>query len=253
MDWPLIVPDRRRAAWDAAPAGDRAAATALAVQLLHALTGRVFGLQTVTVRPCGVPAPNFSTYGGQYASGPVGVRPAPLLLTACGCTTSACPCSTGSEIALPGPVANVTSVLVDGVVLAPAAWKVRNRRWLCRVDGDRWPTHQDMNAPDDAPGAFAVTYQRGLPTPDAGQVAAGWLATEILTGMAGGACALPPNVTSVARQGVNMEIDPVAYLDAGLTGISQVDQWIRSVNPHALRARPRVVSPDDVDRVAEFS
>ena len=246
MDWPLIIPTHRQAAWEAASTADRAAATALAVQLLHALTGRVFGVVEVTVRPCGVPAPTFSTYGGQWGAGP-------LLLSACGCTTSDCPCKAGSEIALPGPVDEVTSVLVDGEVVDPAAWKVRDRRWLCRIDGQAWPHRQDMTADDDQLGAFAVTYKRGVPAPAAGQSAAGLLATEILSGMGGGACALPPNVTSVARQGVNIEVDPVAYLDAGLTGIASVDQWIRSINPHALRSRPRVLSPDDAGRVARFS
>lgn len=251
MDWPLIIPASRAAAWNSASADDREAATSLAVSLLHSLTGRVFGLTEVTVRPCGVPAPSFSTYGGQYAAGPLGSHP--LLLTSCGCTTERCPCAGREEIALPGPVAAAVQVMIDGVVLDPGAYKVRDRRWLCRVDGEPWPQRQDMDAPDDGEGAFTVTYQRGLAPPAEGQLAAGVLACEVLAGMTGGACQLPPNVTSVARQGVTIEVDPVAYLSEGLTGIAAVDQWIRTVNPYGLRARPRVLSPDAMDRVVSFS
>ncbi|MFT4086134.1 MAG: hypothetical protein QM658_03115 [Gordonia sp. (in: high G+C Gram-positive bacteria)] len=252
MDWPLIIPDARRSAWDTATAADRESATALAVSLLHSLTGRVFGLAEVTVRPCGVPAPAFSTYGGQYASGPI-TRPGVLLLSACGCSSFPCPCVAGSQIALPGPVHDVVAVMIDGHTLATADYKVRDRRWLCRIDGHRWPQHQRMDAADDAEGAFTVTYRRGLLPPSEGQLAAGLLACDILSGIGGGACALPANVTSVARQGVNIEIDPVAYLDAGLTGISVVDQWIRSVNPRGLRSTPRVLSPDASDQAASFT
>ena len=33
-------------------------------------------------------------------------------------------------------------------------------------------------------------------------------------------------------------------LDAGLTGLPEVDLWIRSVNPDRKTHRPRVYSPD---------
>lgn len=257
MDWPILIPDARKAVWDAATEDDRTAATNLAVRILHGLTGRVFGLITDTVRPCSAPSPAFSTYGGHYRVGTrtaSGLVQGPLLLSSCGCTTSPCPCAGASEVALPGPVAEIVSVSIDGTALGADDYKVRDHRWLVRVDGTRWPQHQDMNVADDAVGAFTVTYKRGIVPPADGQVAAGLLALEVLAAMKGkGPCALPNNVKTVARQGVTIEVDPVAYMDEGLTGIPQVDQWIRSVNPNRMKAAPVVLSPDSDDRVARFS
>lgn len=255
MDWPILVPASRQAEWAQASPAAQSSATAFAIRILWGLTGRVFGTVTETVRPCAAPSPAFSTYGGRYrAAGryPSGVVQGPLLLTSCGCTTSPCPCAAGSEIALPGPVAAVVSVTIDGTVIDPAEYKVRDRRWLCRLVGG-WPQHQDMTAADDVVGAFTVTYRRGIVPPDEGQIAAGWLATEVLRAMKDGVCALPTGVTSIARQGTTIEVDPVAYMDEGLTGVAQVDQWIRAVNPGRVTAPPSVVSPDLPDQVSRFS
>ncbi len=61
----------------------------------------------------------------------------------------------------------------------------------------------------------------------------------------GGECALPDQLLTLSRNGVEVQVaDPQALLDAGLTGIESVDLWIRSVNP-AKKAQPsRVWSPD---------
>ena len=256
LTWPTIIPDGSAAAWAAATPADRAAAEAAAVNILHALTARIFGLTEDTVRPCGAPAPSYSTYGGSYRATPRsgGIVQGPLLLSSCGCTRSSCPCGGRSEIALPGPVHSIVEVRVDGVVVAADTYKVRDHRWLVRVTGDAWPQRQRMEAADDEPGAFVVTYLRGLAVPTAGQLAAGVLAVEILAGMTGsGPCALPPHVTAFNRQGVSIEVDPVAYLDAGLTGVAAVDQWIRTVNPNGLKTAPTVMSPDTADTVARLS
>lgn len=257
IEWPIVVPAARVGEWAQASGSDRNAAERVAVLILWGLTGRVLGTVVDTVRPCAAPSPAFSTYGGSFrAAGryPSGLVQGPLLLTSCGCSVSPCPCGGRSEIALPGPVAGVVSVMIDGVVVDPGTYKVRDRRWLVRTSGDAWPQRQDMEADDDAEGAFTVAYRRGIVPPPDGQEAAGWLATEVLRGMvADPSCALPKGVTSVARQGVTIEVDPVAYLEEGLTGVERVDQWIRSVNPSRMRSVPRVFSPDSVDHVARFS
>lgn len=256
LTWPIIIPDSHAAVWNAASPADRAAAEATAVTILHALTARIFGLTSDTVRPCGAPAPNYSTYGGSYRASPRSgaIVQGPLLLSSCGCTVAPCPCGGRSEVALPGPVHSITEVRVDGAVIDPTTYKVRDHRWLVRISGAPWPQHQQMEAADDEPGAFVVTYLRGLAVPPAGHLAAGLLALELLKGMTGsGPCALPPHITNLSRQGVTTEIDPVAYLDAALTGVTAVDQWIRTVNPNALKAAPTVLSPDTVDKVARFS
>ena len=40
VEWPITIPASASDYWEAAPAGDRAAAEALAVRILHALTRR---------------------------------------------------------------------------------------------------------------------------------------------------------------------------------------------------------------------
>jgi hypothetical protein len=47
------------------------------------------------------------------------------------------------------------------------------------------------------------------------------------------------------RQGVEISLpDPTELLDSGLTGVADVDLWIRAVNPSRKTHRPRVWSPD---------
>lgn len=57
------------------------------------------------------------------------------------------------------------------------------------------------------------------------------LAWEFYKSAQGKACALPERVTSVSREGVSWTIlDPLDFLDKGLTGVGSVDQWISRVN-----------------------
>lgn len=54
-------------------------------------------------------------------------------------------------------------------------------------------------------------------------------------------CRIPERVTSVTRQGVSWTmIDPQDFLDAGRTGIYEVDLAIKVMNPSKARARARV-------------
>jgi hypothetical protein len=252
MEWPIIIPPKSQSVWDAAEADDQARAEAMAVSLLHSLTGRVFGLREQTVRPCFGPPPGYSTYAGYSGDGgragavfwPGIALGGVNVVGACGCSSS-CSCVGKSEVALPGPVHSIISVMVDGVALTSAAYKVKNRRWLLRTDGREWPQVQNLDVDDDEVGAFTVTYLQGVAVPVAGQVGAGALAVDILKSLTGkgGVCKLPPNVTSVNREGVSMDFDPAAYIEAGLTGVEEADSWIRTVNPGGLRRRPRVLIP----------
>lgn len=57
------------------------------------------------------------------------------------------------------------------------------------------------------------------------------LALEFAKSNQGKPCALPDRITSVNRQGVSWTIlDPLDFLDKGLTGIGSVDQWITAAN-----------------------
>lgn len=253
-EWPILNP---AAEWLAADPDDRDRASALAVHSLWALTGRVFGLTQQTVRPCFGPRET-STYSGRSGSGMdgywwPGLISGSWMQGACGCA-SGCNCAGPSEVALPGPVAEIVSVLVDGETVPDSAYKVRNHRWLLRTDGDVWPQSQDLKAADDAAGAFTVTYKQGIPVPSAGQYAAGDLALDFLrAAKRSGACKIPDRAINVARQGITVELQDAAGLfEAGLTGISSVDQWIATVNPYQQKQPARVYSPD-APRAARFS
>lgn len=252
--WPIntnCCPD-----WDTYSAELQADATAWATSILWALTGRRFGPCTITVRPCG----STCNFGGGYMTWPVtldGGNAAaaggwvPFIDTAgvwrnCGCP-GACSCAARCEVWLPGPVASVSEVVVDGVVVPPEAYRVDDGRYLVRQDGECWPECQDFNlsgaAPDDE-NTFFVTYQRGTPVPPAGQIAAGLLACDFAKSCTTG-CQLPGNLSSLSRQGVEVTLaDPTDELNNGLTGVPQVDQWIRAVNPARRTGRARVYSPD---------
>ncbi|WP_280758935.1 hypothetical protein [Prescottella agglutinans] len=148
---------------------------------------------------------------------------------------------------------SIVRVLVDGVTIPPEAYRIRNSRWLIRVDGKLWPQRQNLAVADDAVGAFTVTYMQGIEVPLGGQLAAGDLALEFLRARkSDGRCKIPDRAISVSRQGVDIElVDAQVLFEQGLTGIAAVDQWIASVNPHKLKSRPRVFSPD-ATRVARI-
>lgn len=222
--------------WDELPEADRAAVKAaaehLAVELLWSWTGRVFGVCPVTVRPCR------GCGGGSTFEGTLNME--------CGrCLTRACTCGDDLRaILLPGPVQSVTQVLIDGQLLAPMAYRVDRRRILQRTDGEPWPTCQDVALNDTEPGTWSVTYERGVPVPVGGQVAAAALAVQLGKALCHDTtCELPQRVQSITRQGVTMAVlDEFADVEKGRTGLWLVDSWVASViNP---RRPSTIASPD---------
>ena len=242
--WPITVPTEHAQRWQSAYAGDRAAATALAGRVLWTLTGQVFGVCSETLRPCFQPQPAGTAYRGAGAVFWPGLTGNPAATGPCGCVDG-CTEIGYDRVALPGPVADVDEVLIDGDVIDPDTYRVEQRRWLHRIDGQRWPTHQNLHAGDDEPGAFTIRYQRGIAVPDDGQRAAGRLAVEFLAGMTGDQCALPAGATSASRQGVSIELADVReWFTNGVTGVAAVDLWIMAVNPHRSKRPARITSPD---------
>ncbi|QRY62752.1 hypothetical protein JVX90_00295 [Gordonia sp. PDNC005] len=250
-EWPVLIPAEYEERWQAASADDRQRATVLAGRVLWALTGQVFGVCPAVVRPCFQPPAHGTTWSGR--AGAVfwpGVTGDPAATGPCGCSDG-CREIGYDRVALPGPVAAVDEVVIDGITIDPATYRVENRRWLHRIDGQRWPTHQALHVGDDEPGAFTVRYQRGLVVPVDGQYAAGRLAVEFLAGMTGGECALPAGATSVSRQGVSVELaDMREWFTNGVTGVASVDLWIMAVNPHKSKRPARITSPDAIRRRA---
>ncbi len=242
--------------WASVPPNTQVAATAWAVQILWALSGRQYGSCPVTIRPCGPSCGVFSGYmtfpvlaGGGLGAGTPWMIPwiDNGVWRNCGCT-GGCSCRARCEVPLLGPVAAIDEVKIDGVVIAPTAYRVdvyRGIPILVRTDGQCWPECQDMDADVDDVGSFTITYQRGVAVPKSGQIAAGKLAGEFAKACAGQDCALPQQLASLTRNGVQVEVvDPSTFLDNGLTGIADVDLWIRAVNPARKAQRSRVYSSD---------
>lgn len=212
-------------------------ATDLAWLTLRTLTAGQVGNCPSLVRPC-LTAP-CSTCDG------LGLRveqgcftPAP----GCG-RASGCSCRPMHEIRLPGPVAEVYQVSIDGALLDTSSYRVDNGNRLLRTDGEPWPSCQDMSLDVTEVGTMGVWYVPGIVPSAAGLWAAGVLVCEFTKACTGGKCRLPSTVTSVARQGVTMELKASLWVD-GLTGIREVDAYIVAVNPNALRQPAKVWSPD---------
>lgn len=189
-------------------------------------TGRVYGTCPVSVLPC-----NESICG------------------LCRHRLRDCGCRTVPEIRIPGPVAEVTAVVIDGVELDNSAYRIDDYEWLVRLDGGTWPTNSDPVDPD----SFRVDYLKGINPPNGAGLVTGILACERAKAICGDkTCRLPRSVQQVTRQGVTMvrgggvatssrpwryEPDSVAVF-----GLDEVDEWVRNANATTLAGA--VHSPD---------
>lgn len=196
---------------DCLTAAQRADLQAWAISDLWEATGRVFGTCEVTVMPCN----DWSVICG-----------------ACQGSFRSCGCGSVPEVKLPGPVASVTSVTVDGVELDDTDYRIDDYQWLVRTDGYRWPSSADPLDPD----SFSVTYDRGVPPPAGAASVTGMLMCA-RSACSNSGCKLPRNTSQVTRQGVTMIRDL-----AGGFGIPDVDQWVAKANAPILAGA--VHSPD---------
>ena len=139
-------------------------------------------------------------------------------------------------VLLPGPVGQVTRVLIDQEEVDSSIYRVEDGRYLVRLDGGRWPSTTGNN--------FVVTYYNSYPVDDMGAHAAGVMAEEWLKLISGNKnCRLPANATSVSRQGINIEV-ATGMFPGNVTGLPEIDAYLMLFNPHALRVAPRVYSLD---------
>lgn len=237
--------------WATYTAPVRANAEAWAGYILWALTGRQFGVCEVTVRPCykRCTPRSYETYGVWMDSPYGGGRSwIPYLDSGewrnCGCCGICC-CGASCEIWLPGPVVAITEVAISGVAVDPLTYRVDDAELLVRQGGECWPECQDFDVAAGGTGSLSVTYTRGRALPVAGQLAAGRLACEFAKACVGADCAIPQEVVSVSRGGVQFElVNPTDSFQNGLTGIAEVDRFITAVNPNQLMAPPEVYSLD---------
>lgn len=104
-----------------------------------------------------------------------------------------------------------------------------------------------MGLPPGQPGTFTVTYRTGLPLPAMGVAALSALTAHYIRGCNGCGCGVANNrnVSRLSRQGVDLEFaDASTVLEAGRTGIDEVDWFVNAVNPQRLPNAMRVLSPD---------
>lgn len=229
-------------------------AEALAWTMLATLTADQIGVCPVTVRPCAASCSSDGTWTTAPARGGFGSpagRPAILnpwinqqgaWVNGCGCKSSGdCGCSALSEIILPGPVGKVEEVWLFGRALEPYEYRVDNAsRLVMLIRGESWPTCQDLQQDAHGEDAFSVTYYRGAAPSAPVLVAVGALAGEIYKDCIGAPCALPAGLRSISRDGITADFEA----PDGLTGIREVDIVIQRLNPHLLKTRPRISSPD---------
>lgn len=168
-----------------------------AVLVLWALTGRRFGIcpaeypLPASARPC---PPDPRLIGGEWHNVPPGPARA---------------------VTLPGPVHAVTAVEdAHGEPLT-----------VPELRGDML-----LDVP---PSAAVVKYLRGEPIPAGAAQHVGTLANERYLQCTGDSrCRLPRNTTNVTRQGVSVQmVSPQEIIESGVTGLPEVDAWIRALNP----------------------
>lgn len=238
--------------WDALSSQIRAQSTDYATLVLWSATGRQFGQCEITVRPCGRWCGDGN--GGvwwDYGTWVPYISQGLWYNCSCGFGDNCQSCRPKCQVYLPGPVTGISQVLLDGVIVDPATYRVDDQAWLVRTgtasDGSPncWPYKQDYSKPTTAATTMQVTMTRGQAPPSALLAAAGMLACEYAKACQGLACRLPGRVTSVTRQGVSVNMTDVdMLLRHQLTGIKEVDDVIIALNPTGLRGRTRFFSPE---------
>lgn len=222
-----------------------------ASEILYYLTAQRFGLCNVVLRPC-----RQSCFGSfpwstwwQYGS-----YPQPYWWNgtwynlACGqCPGDSCSCVAIEQTTIPGVVHSVAEVKLDGVILTPNVdYRVDDYRKLVRLGGELWPFCQNMNLEDTEPDTWSITVNFGEEVPALGKMAVGELGLEFVKYLlCDDSCALPQGVVDLSRQGVSMTIANIADLfKTGFIQLRICDLFIKTVNPHNLRARSRVFDLD---------
>ena len=153
------------------------------------------------------------------------------------------------------PVTNIVEVKIDGTVIPPDEYELREYKWLLRKLPTSesnptarwgWPTSQTQWLNDDQEGTFSVTYEFGQDCGSGGRMACKSLAESLAAPFFGDMNAYPERVTTITRQGVTAQISSVIDVmsKGGPTGLRTVDTWLRAVNPALLMKKPLVFSPD---------
>ncbi len=150
---------------------------------------------------------------------------------------------------LDAPVYDVTRVVIEGFELDEDAYRLVAYRDLIRVDGDAWPTRQELARKASVPpegdsdsrvGTWQVEYRVGQEVQEDARVAATVFAAELAMARCGSTkCRLPQRYWQ-------KRIDPMAFINDGKVGIPEVDAWLHSVNPQGIARRAKVSNLRDV-------
>ncbi len=229
-------------------------AAQLASDLLFEISGHRFpGICETTVRPC---ASNRSCWADwvppfhwpyQWFDGPWGPGVGPWTWSA----GRDCSCAPLSKIRLAGyPVREILGVSIDGVVLDPWEYELRQDRYLIRMadaDGNpkRWPACQRMDI-DEGVGTFFVNYDYGLAPPLAGELAAAQLGCQIAEACGTGECELPAGTVRVTRQGLTIDATQLGLWLIGSmrTGMPLVDAFISTYAGQRRQRRTALAVPE---------
>lgn len=159
------------------------------------------------------------------------------------------------------PLTEIVQIKIDGAVIDPGTYDIADNKYLVRTapnvsaesQSKGWPCCNDMALPDTEIGTWSVTFNYGMPPPVSGVMACAELACQLVlasTPSTVGSCKLLTRVTQITRQGLTAVVaDPLAFLKDGKTGLTLCDMFLTQVNPHGLRRRSTVSSPDIGRRV----
>lgn len=146
------------------------------------------------------------------------------------------------------PIISVDSVVVGGEEIVD--FTVQNRSsivlpssctWAVNPSGWYWGGWPSRLVSCPTWRTITIVYTYGSQAPEMIKNAIQCLAEELDAAYAGNQCRLPSRVTEVVSRGISMTIlDPMDFLDDGLTGIPEVDLAIRVHNPAKARTRARV-------------
>lgn len=222
----------------------------VASEIVYVLSGRQFpGECTDRLYPCPDRTHSYRTEPASWSNQPVSHAPyghgyAARWARFCG-HRHRCGCSRLHQIDLGvAPIVSIDTVVVDGTTLSSSDYRVDDDRWLVRLDGDPWPSCNDLTDTD----GFVVDVTWGREPPTAGVWAVAALACQLALSRnpdADGDCVLPKRVTNVTRQGLSMVVlDPMDFLEDGKTGVYEVDLFLKAYNPGKLQRRATVMSPD---------
>lgn len=161
-----------------------------------------------------------------------------------GCPTDCyddCDCSGADCITLPFyPVCEIEEVKIDGVILDPSEYYLRDQKYLCRKNDLLWPTCQRLDKDLTETDTWSVKFKHGIEIPADLKHHTLDYACQLAKRCLGKPCDLPQRVTILEQQII---LDPLMFVQQGLTGHGRLDSCIRSLNPTGALRPARLINP----------